>query len=419
MELSVVLDTVWILIASFLVFSMHAGFAMVEAGFTRAKNTVNILMKNFMNVAVGLLLFFFVGYGLMFGDSAGGFVGTNGFMLKLIDPSNTQNFAFWFFQAVFAATAATIVSGAVAERMKFYGYLIYCAILTAVIYPIVGHWIWGGGWLAGLGVIDFAGSTVVHSVGGLSALAGAVLLGPRLGKYNPDGSSNAIPGHNIAIAALGVFILWFGWFGFNAGSTLSASSPAISTVAVNTAIAGAAGALSAMIFVWIRYKKPDASMTFNGALAGLVSITAGCAVVSPLSAIVIGLIGGVLVSVSIDLFDRVFRIDDPVGAISVHGICGIFGTLAVGFFAESKYAALAGFEGVNGLFYGGGGSQLLVQFIGVVSVAAWTLGSMFLVFFIMKKAKALRVSRDEELKGLDIEEHGMEAYGGFQIFQND
>jgi len=419
MDLSTVIDTVWILIASFLVFSMHAGFAMVEAGFTRAKNTVNILMKNFMNVSVGLLLFFIVGYGLMFGESAGGFIGTNGFMLDLVDNTNTQNFAFWFFQAVFAATAATIVSGAVAERMKFYGYLIYCAILTAVIYPIVGHWIWGGGWLAELGMIDFAGSTVVHSVGGFSALAGAILLGPRLGKYNKDGSSNAIPGHNIAIAALGVFILWFGWFGFNPGSTLSASSPAISIIAVNTAIAAAAGALSAMVFVWIRYKKPDASMTLNGALAGLVAITAGCAVVSPVSAIVIGLIGGVIVCVSIDLLDKKFHVDDPVGAVSVHGVTGVFGTLAVGFFAQEKYALLAGYDGVNGLFFGGGGNLLLIQFTGVISVVAWTFGTMFLVFFIMKKLNALRVSREEELKGLDIEEHGMEAYGGFQIFQND
>jgi ammonium transporter, Amt family len=245
------------------------------------------------------------------------------------------------------------------------------------------------------------------------------VLGPRLGKYNTDGSSNAIPGHNIAIAALGVFILWFGWFGFNPGSTLSASSPAISTIAVNTAVAAAAGSLSAMIFVWIRYKKPDASMTLNGALAGLVAITAGCAVVSPVSAIMIGLLGGVLVSISIAVFDRKFHIDDPVGAISVHGITGIFGTLMVGFFAQEKYASLAGFENTNGLFFGGGGRLLLVQFTGVAAVAAWTLGTMFLIFFIMKKAKALRVSREEEIKGLDIEEHGMEAYGGFQIFQND
>jgi len=419
MESSTVLDTLWILIASFLVFSMHAGFAMVEAGFTRAKNTVNILMKNFMNVSLGILVFFLVGYGLMFGKSAGGFIGTDGFLLSIIDPKNTQNFAFWFFQAVFAATAATIVSGAVAERIKFYSYLFYCVIITSLVYPIVGHWIWGGGWLQQLGMIDFAGSTVVHSVGGFSALAGAMVLGPRLGKYNKDGSSNAIPGHNIALAALGVFILWFGWFGFNPGSTLSASSPAISTIAVNTAVAAAAGAFSAMLFVWTRYRKPDASMTFNGALAGLVGITAGCALVSPVSAIIIGILCGVIVSISIDLFDKKFRIDDPVGAISVHGICGFFGTLFVGLFAQSEYASLAGFEGVNGLFFGGGGRLLLTQFTGAISVFAWTFGLMFALFFIMKKTVGLRVSREEELKGLDIEEHGMEAYGGFQIFNND
>ena len=419
MESSTVLDTLWILIASFLVFSMHAGFAMVEAGFTRAKNTVNILMKNFMNVSLGILVFFLVGYGLMFGKSAGGFIGTDGFLLSIIDPKNTQNFAFWFFQAVFAATAATIVSGAVAERIKFYSYLFYCVIITSLVYPIVGHWIWGGGWLQQLGMIDFAGSTVVHSVGGFSALAGAMVLGPRLGKYNKDGSSNAIPGHNIALAALGVFILWFGWFGFNPGSTLSASSPAISTIAVNTAVAAAAGAFSAMLFVWTRYRKPDASMTFNGALAGLVGITAGCALVSPVSAIIIGILCGVIVSISIDLFDKKFRIDDPVGAISVHGICGFFGTLFVCLFAQSEYASLAGFEGVNGLFFGGGGRLLLTQFTGAISVFAWTFGLMFALFFIMKKTVGLRVSREEELKGLDIEEHGMEAYGGFQIFNND
>ncbi len=313
MELSTVLDTLWILIASFLVFSMHAGFAIVEAGFTRAKNTVNILMKNFMNVSLGLLVFFLIGYGFMFGKSAGGFIGTNNFMLSISDPSNTQNFALWFFQAVFAATAATIVSGAVAERIKFYSYLLYCVIITSLVYPIVGHWIWGGGWLQQLGMIDFAGSTVVHSAGGFSALAGAMVLGPRLGKYNKDGSSNAIPGHNIALAALGVFILWFGWFGFNPGSTLSASSQAIAIIAVNTAVAAGAVALSAMV-LWIRYKKPDASMTLNGALAGLVGITAGCALVSPVSAIIIGLLCGVIVSISTDLFDRKFKIDESCGS---------------------------------------------------------------------------------------------------------
>lgn len=419
MNSSTVLDTLWILVASFLVFSMHAGFAMVEAGFTRAKNTVNILMKNFMNVSLGLLVFFVVGYGLMFGKSAGGFIGTDNFILSITDPANTQNFAFWFFQAVFAATAATIVSGAVAERIKFYSYLFYCVVITSLVYPIVGHWIWGGGWLQQLGMIDFAGSTVVHSVGGFSALAGAMVLGPRLGKYNKDGSSNAIPGHNIALAALGVFILWFGWFGFNPGSTLSASSPAIATIAVNTAIAAAAGAFSAMIFVWIKYKKPDASMILNGALAGLVGITAGCAVVSPISAIIIGLICGVIVCISINLFDRTFKIDDPVGAISVHGICGVFGTLFVGLFAQSEYASLAGFGDIDGLLFGGGFKLLLIQLAGAFSVIAWTFGLMLALFIIMKKTVGLRVSRDEELKGLDIEEHGMEAYGGFQIFQND
>jgi Amt family ammonium transporter len=416
---STTLDTVWILVASFLVFSMHAGFAMVEAGFTRAKNTVNILMKNFMNVSIGLLVFFIVGYGLMFGKTAAGFIGTDSFFLSITDPANTQNFAFWFFQAVFAATAATIVSGAVAERIKFYSYLFYCIVITSLVYPVVGHWIWGGGWLQQLGMIDFAGSTVVHSVGGFSALAGAIVLGPRLGKYNNDGSSNAIPGHNIALAALGVFILWFGWFGFNPGSTLSASSPAIAIISVNTAIAAAAGSFSAMMFVWIKYRKPDASMILNGALAGLVGITAGCALVSPISAILIGLTCGVVVCISINLFDRVFRIDDPVGAISVHGICGLLGTLSVGFFAESEYASLAGFDDINGLLFGGGSRLLLIQLTGAFSTIAWTFGLMFALFIIMKKTVGLRVSRDEELKGLDIEEHGMEAYGGFQIFQND
>lgn len=413
------IDTIWILLTAFLVFFMQAGFAMVETGFTRAKNSVNIIMKNLMDFSLGTLLFFFVGYGLMFGDSAGGFIGTNGFLLSIINPANTQNFAIWIFQAVFAATAATIVSGAMAERTKFKSYLVYTVFITALIYPVVGHWIWGGGWLSELGMIDFAGSTVVHSVGGWAALAGALMLGPRLGKYNKDGSSNAIPGHNIALASLGVFILWFGWFGFNAGSTLSGSSQALSTVAVNTTLSAAAGAVSAMFFVWLRYKKPDASMTLNGALAGLVGITAGCAVVSPISAIIIGLLSGIICSVSVDLLDKRFHIDDPVGAISVHGVTGAFGTLAVGLFTQSSYAEIGGFGVVNGLFFGGGFKLLLAQLTGVASVFVWTFGTMLLIFFAIKKTIGLRVSRDEELKGLDIEEHGMEAYSGFQIFQND
>jgi len=413
------IDTIWILLAAFLVFFMQAGFAMVETGFTRAKNSVNIIMKNLMDFSLGALIFFFIGYGLMFGTSKGGFIGTDGFLLSIIDSANTQNFALWMFQAVFAATAATIVSGAMAERTMFKSYLVYTVFITALIYPIVGHWIWGGGWLSRLGMIDFAGSTVVHSVGGWAALAGAILLGPRLGKYNKDGSSNAIPGHNIPLASLGIFILWFGWFGFNAGSTLSGSSQAISTVAVNTTLSAAAGAVSSMFFVWFRYKKPDASMTLNGALAGLVGITAGCAVVSPVSAIIIGLLSGIVCCVSVDLLDKKFHIDDPVGAISVHGITGAFGTLAVGLFSQASYAEISGFGAVSGLFFGGGFKLLLVQLTGIASIFMWTFGTMLLIFFIIKKTIGLRVSRDEELKGLDIEEHGMEAYDGFQIFQND
>ncbi len=413
------MDTVWILLAAFLVFFMQPGFAMVEAGFTRAKNTVNILMKNIMDFSIGSLLFFFVGFGLMFGKDFAGIIGTDNFILSISDPQNTSNFAIWLFQAVFAATAATIVSGAMAERTKFYSYLIYTVLITTVIYPISGHWIWGGGWLSNLGMIDFAGSTVVHSVGGWAARAGAMVLGPRLGKYNPDGTSNAIPGHNIALATLGVFILWFGWFGFNPGSTLSASSPAISTIAVNTCLAASAGAFSAMAYVWIKFKKPDASMTLNGALAGLVGITAGCAVVSPISAIIIGILCGILVSIAIDILDKKLRIDDPVGAISVHGICGAFGTIAVGLFAQSSYSNISGFGNTNGLFFGGGFRLLLIQFTGVVSVFIWTFGLMFAAFLIIKKTIGLRVSREVEIKGLDIEEHGMEAYSGFQIFQND
>jgi Amt family ammonium transporter len=419
MGTSMSLDTIWTLVAAFLVFFMQPGFAMVETGFTRAKNAVNILMKNLVDVCIGCVVFFLVGYGLMFGSDAGGFIGTDNFIINILGQSDTSRFAFWIFQAVFAATAATIVSGAVAERIKFKNYLIYSVFITALIYPIVGHWIWGGGWLANMGMIDFAGSTVVHSVGGWAGLAGAIMLGPRLGKYNKDGSSNAITGHSIPLAALGVFILWFGWYGFNPGSTLSGTSPAISTITVTTTLSAASAALAAMFFSWIRYKKPDASMTLNGALAGLVGITAGCALVSPISSIIIGVLCGIIVSISIDVLDKKFKVDDPVGAISVHGVCGFFGTLFVGLFAQSEYASLAGFEGTNGLFFGGGGKLLLTQFIGTISVFAWTFGTMLLVFFLVKKTIGLRVSREAELKGLDIEEHGMEAYSGFQIFQND
>lgn len=411
------LDTVWTLLAAFLVFFMQAGFAMVETGFTRAKNAANIMMKNLMDFSIGSLFYWLIGFGIMFGLSSGGIIGTSDFLLRGADPSTLDGlwtFTFWIFQAVFAATAATIVSGAMAERTKFSSYLIYTVFITAIIYPVSGHWIWNdGGWLAELEMIDFAGSTVVHSVGGWAALAGAFLLGPRLGKYSKDGSSNAIPGHNIPLAALGVFILWFGWFGFNAGSTTAGTDLSIAIIAVTTNLAAAAGSISAMILVWIKYKKPDTSMALNGALAGLVSITAGCANVSPLSAVIMGAIGGIIVVFSVEFFDQKLKIDDPVGAISVHGICGAWGTLAVGLFAQEK------FGGVNGLLFGGGLNQLFVQIVGVFTVFLWTFTTAFVVFYLVKKFHGLRASDAEQLKGLDISEHGMESYAGFQIFNTE
>ncbi len=416
---AVAIDTVWTLVAAFLVFFMQAGFAMVETGFTRAKNACNILMKNLMDFSVGSIAFWLIGFGIMFGTDRFGLFGSNGFFLSAANPTTGEGlwqFAYWMFQVVFAATAATIVSGAMAERTKFPAYLIYSFFVCALIYPIVGHWIWGGGWLSNKGMIDFAGSTVVHSVGGWAALAGAMLVGPRLGKYSKDGSSNAIPGHSIPLAALGVFILWFGWFGFNAGSTTSGTNLSIATIAVTTNLAAAAGAILAMFTTWIRFGKPDTSMALNGALAGLVAITAPCASVSALSAIIIGAIAGIIVVFSVEFIDKVLRVDDPVGAISVHGVCGAWGTLAVGLFAQAAYGEASGAGAVNGLFFGGGLSQLFTQFIGVISVFAWVFGVALLLFYIIKVTVGLRVSDEEQLKGLDIGEHGMESYAGFQIF---
>ncbi len=421
MENKVILDTIWVLIAGALVFFMQAGFAMVEAGFTRSKNSVNILMKNLMDFSVGTIAFWAVGFGLMFG--AGGlFMGTSGFFLR--DSGNTFASLDWtpvplvvkyFFQLVFAATAATIVSGAMAERTKFKSYLVYSAFITAVIYPISGYWIWGGGWLAEIGMWDFAGSSVVHSVGGWLALAGAILLGPRYGKYNRDRSSNAIPGHNIPLAALGVFILWLGWFGFNAGSTMEAVID-IGHIAVTTNIAAAGGAIAAMITAWVMFGKPDISMTLNGALGGLVGITAGCAFVSISSALFIGLIAGVIVVLAVIFLDQKLNIDDPVGAVSVHGVCGAWGTLALGLFAQESIAP--GTTG-NGLLFGGGFRLLGAQFAGVLAIFIWSMATGLVLFSLIKKFMGLRVSRDEELKGLDIGEHGMESYSGFQIFTNE
>jgi len=415
---NVAIDTGWTLLAAVLVMFMQAGFAMLTAGFSRSKNAGNMLMKNLMDFCFGSIAFWAVGFGLMFG--AGNFLfGTSGFFLT--DSGETFSALSWsrvpleckyFFQLVFCATSATIVAGAMAERTKFVAYILYSVAITAIIYPIVGHWIWGGGWLAQLGMWDFAGSTVVHSTGGWLALSGAIMLGPRTGKYNADRSSNAIPGHNIPLAALGTFILWFGWFGFNPGSTM-ALVPEIAHIAATTNIAGAAGGIAAMLSAWWLFKKPDVSMALNGVLGGLVSITASCAFVSLGSAIWIGIVGGVLVVLAVYYTDQALHIDDPVGAIAVHGVCGSWGTLALGLFAQDKFSP--GTTG-NGLFFGGGLKLLGVQALGVISIFAWSLGTGFLLFYIIKNLVGLRVSREEELRGLDIDEHGMEAYPGFSIF---
>ena len=407
-QLQLNINVVWTCMAAFLVFFMQAGFAMVEAGFTRAKNAVNILMKNLMDFSVGTLAFFLIGFGLMFGKSNGLF-GTTLFGLSGVEPGSDWNWTFLIFQTVFAATAATIVSGAMAERTKFVGYLAYSFFITLFIYPVFGSWAWGGlldggGWLEGLGFLDFAGSTVVHSVGGWLALAGAIVLGPRIGKYTPDGKPKAILGHNIPLAALGVFILWFGWFGFNPGST-TAGDGSIGYIAVTTNLAAAAGAIVAMCVSWVVVSKPDASMALNGALAGLVSITAPCDGVSPIGAILIGAAGGALVVFAVLFIDRVLKIDDPVGAVSVHGVCGAWGTIAAGLFNTE-----------SGLFYGGGVRQLGVQMLGATAAFVWAFGLGLVLFTVIKKTIGLRVTPEEEAKGLDIGEHGMEAYAGFQIF---
>jgi len=396
-------DYVWTLVAAFLVFFMQAGFAMVETGLTRAKNAVNIMMKNLMDFSMGSLAYWMVGFGLMFGMTTTGWFGTNGFFFSDYAKDNdTWLFAFWMFQVVFAATAATIVSGAMAERTKFIGYIIYSFFISAFIYPIFGSWAWGSlyhgsGWLEGLGFIDFAGSTVVHSVGGWAALAGAIVLGPRIGKFDKNGKPRAIPGHNLVLTALGTFILWFGWFGFNPGSTTAASTD-IALIAVTTNLAAAAGATSSMITAWVALGKPDGSMTLNGTLAGLVAITAGCANTSPLSAVIIGLIAGILVVYSVLFIERVLKVDDPVGAVSVHGVCGAWGTIAAGLFD------------INGFSLSVVGTQIL----GVAAAFLWVFPVAFILFKVIDKTIGLRVSPEEELDGLDIGEHGMEAYPDFE-----
>ena len=398
------MNTVWVLITAALVFFMQAGFALVEAGLTRAKNTANILMKNLMDYVIGTIAFWAIGFGIMFG-SANGFFGGFDIFSQHTYRSDMPDLAFLIFQTVFAATAATIVSGAMAERTKFNAYLIYSAVISLIIYPVSGHWAWGGGWLSTLTTPfhDFAGSTVVHSVGGWCAMVGAITLGPRIGKYGKDGKVNAIPGHNLSLATLGVFILWIGWFGFNPGSQLAAAgkanADAISLIFVTTNIAAAGGAFATMLFMWLKYKKPPLSMTLNGALAGLVAITAGCDAVSPGGALIIGILAGILVVLSVEFFDKIVKIDDPVGAISVHGVCGAFGTLMVGLFSQSQ-----------GALYGHGFALLGTQAIGVLSVAGWAIGMAAILFFILKKLNGLRVSARIEEEGLDIYEHGESAY---------
>lgn len=407
-------DVIWVLVSAVLVFFMQAGFALCEAGLTRAKNTGNILMKNMMDFCIGVPCFWLIGFGIMFAGSGPFIGGFDPLIRGSYDFGTLPTWCYAIFQTVFCATAATIVSGSMAERTNFKAYCIYSAAISLIVYPISGHWIWGGGWLSQLGFHDFAGSTCVHMVGGLVACLGAALLGPRIGKYGKDGKPRAIPGHNLTAMALGVFILWFCWFGFNGGSTVAMSSDAdmelASLVMFNTNLAAATATVAAMILTWIRYGKPDVSMTFNAALAGLVAVTAPCDCISPEGAFFIGLVAGILVVFSVEFFDKVARIDDPVGAVSVHMVNGIWGTIAVGLFST-------GGNGVGaGLFYGGGFDQLLTQLLGVVSVAAYVLVIMLIIFKLINATVGLRVPAKVEIDGLDIHEHGLaSAYSGFAI----
>ena len=403
--LMVSIDTIWVLVAAVLVMFMQPGFALVEIGFTRSKNSVNILMKNLADFAVGSLIFWIIGYSIMYGDDWKGMIGKVSLFFNNNEVDGVPGLASLMFQTVFAATAATIVSGAVAERTKFEAYLIFSIIITAFIYPVSGHWIWGGGWLSEMETPfhDFAGSTAVHSVGAWVGLVGAWMVGPRIGKYTPAGKPRAIPGHNLALGTLGVFILWFGWFGFNPGSQLAAAgeenASAIAHIFITTNLSAAAGAMTVLFLTWIIYKRPSLSLSLNGALAGLVGITAGCDIVSPGGAAIIGVISGLVLVGGVNLVDKIFKVDDPVGAISVHGFSGAVGTIMVGLLATE-----------GGLFYGGGTAQLVSQLTGVVSVAAWALGAGFILFTVMKHTLGIRVSRTIEEEGLDIYEHGESAY---------
>lgn len=425
-DLKIALDTLWVLVTAMLVFFMNLGFATVESGFARSKNTVNILSKNFIVFAVSSLGYLLLGWGLMFGDG-NGFVGTSGlFFASGADNSPAVGDAyngvysaiswtgvpFWakfFFQLVFCGTAATIVSGAVAERVKYISFIIFSFILTLLIYPIVGHWIWGGGWLASKGMWDFAGSTVVHSVGGWAALSGAIILGPRFGKYKKDGKIQAIPGHNLSLATIGAFVLWLGWFGFNPGSTMAADPSSIAHILMTTNTSGIVAILTSTITAWLYLGKPDLGMSINGLLAGLVAITAPCAFVSVTSSIIIGAIAGVIVVFAVVFFDKI-KVDDPVGAISVHLVNGVFGTICVGLFAKDQ---ITGAATGNGLFMGGGFGLLGSQLLGVVTVGAFVFAASSLAWILIKKTIGIRVSLQEEIQGLDIGEHGNQAYPDF------
>ncbi|MFQ5856706.1 MAG: ammonium transporter [Anaerolineae bacterium] len=406
-ELGVAIDTVWVLLAGVLVFFMQAGFGFLEAGFVPSKHVANILMENFIDTCVTGLTFWAFGFALMFG--AGNlFFGHQFFFMRGLggtDAFGIPGYAFWFFQFAFSAAASTITSGAMAGRTKFVADLVYSAFLSGIIYAIVGHWIWGGGWLGQLGFKDFAGSTVVHSVGGWAGLMGALGLGARLGRFNADGTANEIPGHNISLAALGTFVLWFGWYGFNPGSTLGATYPGaandIALITVNTTLAAAAGAFAALFLQWWRTGWPDVGMSLNGALAGLVSVTAPCAWVSPLAAVIIGVMGGILVVYGMALLEKL-RIDDPVGAVAVHGICGVWGTLSIGLF-----------DVTDGLLYGGGVTQIGIQLLGAVAVFIFVTISMGLAFQVIKATIGLRIHREGEVAGLDITEHGVISYPEF------
>ncbi len=425
-DIKIALDTLWVLVTAMLVFFMNLGFATVESGFARSKNAVNILSKNFIVFAVSSLGYLLLGWGLMFGDG-NGFVGTSGLFFvggadnspaigdaysgvySAISWTGVPLWAKFFFQLVFCGTAATIVSGAVAERVKYISFIVFSFILTLLIYPVVGHWIWGGGWLASKGMWDFAGSTVVHSVGGWAALAGAIALGPRFGKYKKDGSIQAIPGHNLSLATIGAFVLWLGWFGFNPGSTMAADPSSIAHILMTTNTSGIVAILTSTITSWLFLGKPDLGMSINGLLAGLVAITAPCAFVSVTSSIIIGAVAGVIVVFAVVIFDRI-KVDDPVGAISVHLVNGIFGTICVGLFAEDK---ITGAATGNGLFMGGGFTLLGNQLLGVITVGAFVFSLSMLVWSVLKKTMGIRVSLQEEIQGLDIGEHGNEAYPDF------